>query len=59
MMQYMIVLAVYDSETDSMEYIESVETEKCFAEEAFEQARATINSFECNHDQLDRNEGIE
>jgi hypothetical protein len=56
-MQYMIVLAVYDSETDSMEYVESVETEKCFAEEAFEQARATINSMECNHDQLDR--GVE
>ena len=59
MMQYMIVLAVYDSETDSITYLESVETEKCFADEAFEQARATINNMECNHDQLDRNEGIE
>jgi len=55
MMRHMIILAEYDEETDSVNYIETCETEKDYASEAFKTAVAYVNSTEFNHDQTDRN----
>jgi len=54
-MRHMIILAEYDEETDSVNYIETCETEKDYASEAFKTAVAFVNSIEFNHDQTDRN----
>jgi len=56
-MRYMIILAEYDDETDSVHYIETCETVKDYAAEAFKNAVAYVNSMEFNHDQTDRTEG--
>jgi len=57
MMRHMIILAEYDDVTDSVHYIETCETMKDYASEAFNKAKAYMNSLECNHDQTDRTEG--
>jgi hypothetical protein len=52
----MIIIAEYNEETDSTEFIETLDGGKYAVTEAFECARAYLNSIECNHNQLDRTE---